>query len=123
MMLFSIGYQGRKITKIIGILQAKRVRYLLDVRSKPRSRNPVYNGARVAAALAGAGIEYIWRGDTLGGMADIDESAISDLAGLIRSAGDNYCLMCMERDPDQCHRSFEIARRLKKYRVEVEHIL
>lgn len=32
------------------------------------------------------------------------------------------CLMCMEAEPDSCHRKNDIAKRLKKYSVPVNHI-
>jgi hypothetical protein len=33
------------------------------------------------------------------------------------------CIMCMEANPDHCHRKTEIARRLAETGVQVDHIL
>jgi len=71
--------------------------------------------------LPAAGIQYMWAGKTLGGFSEIDEADIRKLASWKKER--IACLMCMEADPDRCHRKNEIARRLKNYGVSVDHIL
>lgn len=38
------------------------------------------------------------------------------------SGGRRACLMCMEADPDQCHRKHTIASRLKHHGILVTHL-
>lgn len=121
-MLYSIGYQNLKdVEALKNILQAKGVRILVDVRSKPYSRwKPIFNKKNLAAELQAAGIAYNWKGDRLGGFSKISETDIAGLAGW--QQGKIVCLMCMEADHNKCHRHYEIAKRLKKYGVMVEHL-
>jgi hypothetical protein len=73
------------------------------------------------SSLPAAGIQYKWTGDTLCGFSEIDEADIKKLASWHKDKV--ACLMCMEADPDRCHRKTEIAKRLKKYGVPVDHII
>ena len=120
-MLFSMGYQGRKFDEFIRALKSNGVKILVDVRSKPSSRIASYRYEALKKRMAREGFQYIWWGEHLGGMTSIRERAIKTLADW--QGGKVACLMCMERDPDQCHRSYEIARRLEKYDVTVTHIV
>jgi ATP-dependent DNA helicase RecQ len=117
-MLFSIGYQNIKSTdELYQILKGHGMTHILDVRSRPYSRKKAFNRNRLKEIK---GIKYMWIGDRLGGFSEIDEKSIQDLAVMQR--GIVGCLMCLEADPDQCHRKNEIAERLKKYGVNVTHI-
>jgi ATP-dependent DNA helicase RecQ len=118
--IYSIGYQKLDQQTLIEILKARQVEVLVDVRSRPYGRNPVFNRNSMERWLPAAGIGYLWKGDILGGFAPIEEEAIEWLAdyGCERSV----CIMCMEADPDKCHRKMEIGRRLEAYGVSVEHI-
>ena len=121
-MIYTIGYQnlqtGEQLAKI---LQKNGITHLLDVRSRPYSRKPAFNKNRLEKVLPANGIEYRWLGDKLGGFSAIEEKHIKVLAHWSRDR--TGCLMCMEADPDKCHRKTEIARRLKEYCVIVDHIL
>lgn len=120
-MLYSIGYQNLKnIETLQNILQEKGINILLDVRSRPYGRKSSFNKKNLETFLPVVGIEYSWTGITLGGFSKIDEDDIKKLAKWQK--GKIACLMCMEADPDRCHRNNEIARRLKKYGVQVNHI-
>jgi len=120
-MLYSIGYQNLKnIEKLQEILFEKGIKILLDVRSRPYGRKSSFNKKILETSLPVAGIEYNWAGKTLGGFSEIDEDDIKKLA--VWQNDRIACLMCMEADPDHCHRKNEIARRLKKYGVSVNHI-
>ena len=79
-MLYSIGYQNKNIDDIISILKAFKINYLLDVRSKPYSRKPQFNQPALKKSIEDAGISYIWAGRTLGGMKDIKDKDIKQLA-------------------------------------------
>ena len=120
-MLYSIGYQNLKnIETLQDILQEKGIKILLDVRSRPYSRKGSFNKKVLEYFLPAVGIEYNWVGEILGGFSEIDEDDIKKL--VTWQKGRIACLMCMEADPDFCHRKNEIARRLKKYGVSVSHI-
>lgn len=69
--------------------------------------------------LPEAGVNYLWKGDILGGFTAIPDSAIEWLAGFGRDR--TVCIMCMEADPEQCHRKTVIARRLADLDFVVEH--
>ena len=120
-MLYSIGYQNLKnIETLQDILQEKGIKILLDVRSRPYGRKSSFNKNMLETSLPAAGIDYHWAGKTLGGFSEIKEDNIKKLAEWQKDK--IACLMCMEADPDRCHRKNEIARRLKKYGLSVNHI-
>jgi uncharacterized protein (DUF488 family) len=110
----------QNIETLLNILQEKGINILLDVRSRPYGRKSSFNKNNLETFLPVAGIEYIWAGNALCGFSEIHEVDIKKLA--VRVKGRMACLMCMEADPDRCHRKNEIARRLKKYGVQVNHI-
>ena len=119
-MIYSIGYQKLDQKRLIEILKAHLVEVLVDVRSRPYGRNPVFNRNAMERWLPAAGIGYQWKGDILGGFAPIEEEAIKWLADFARERV--VCIMCMEADPDKCHRKTEIGRRVEAYGVSMEHI-
>ncbi len=121
-MLYSIGYQKLKsVEDLIKELQARDIKFLVDVRSKPYGRKFAFNRKALEAALPGYGIRYQWCGENLGGFARIKDSAIAALSTWQHDRC--ACLMCMEADPRDCHRHYEIAERLKKLGIPVGHIL
>lgn len=121
-MLYSIGYQGLDSPRVIApILQKLGVSLLLDVRSKPYSSNGMWNLPMVTRIMNQHGIEYKWAGQRLGGFAEISESDILYLAEQQKAR--TICLMCMEHYPKDCHRHYEIAKRLYSYGINVEHVL
>lgn len=120
-MLYSIGYQGIEVATLIEALKTRDITILVDVRSKPFSRKPGFSKKVLKEALEKAGIDYRWLGEALGGFADILEEDIRGLARWQKKY--SACLMCFERDPKTCHRDYEIAERLAKYDVSVEHII
>lgn len=94
----------------------------MDVRSKPYSRwKKEFNKAALDKQFDGSGIEYIWKGDMLGGLVEIGDVAIKWLAGF--GKGRTVCIMCIERDPANCHRSLEIGRRFTAYGFEIDHLV
>ena len=121
-MLYSIGYEGMKsVSLLVEKLKRKQITTLIDVRSKPFSRKPGFSKTALKTALEKAGLFYKWLGKDLGGFRKIDEEHIRALA--LWQKERKACLMCLERNPAECHRDYVIAKRLKKYDVEVHHIL
>ena len=119
-MIYSIGYQKLGQKTLIEILKGHQVEVLVDVRSKPYGRIPVYNRNAMERWLPAAGISYLWKGDILGGFAPIEDEAIRWLADFGRER--TVCIMCMEADPEKCHRKTEIGRRIEAYGDRVEHL-
>ena len=97
-MIYSLGYQELDPKSLIEIIKAHRVEVLVDVRSRPYGRLPVFNRNAMERWLSAAGISYLWKGDILGGFAPIEEEAIRWLADFGRNQV--VCIMCMEADPD-----------------------
>lgn len=139
-LLTSIGYGDRPWSEFIERLQRHNVRFLIDVRSQPRSRQPEFNAETLELLLSKVGIRYVFMGDTLGGKPDdpccyvdgkIDyarceqRSAFQTGMSRLRSAmagGHRVALMCSELDPERCHRSKLIGQALQKDGIELTHI-
>ena len=124
--LFTIGYEGADVARVIDALRAAGVTTLLDVRDAPISRKPGFSKRALEAALAAAGIAYVhlrWLGNPkpgreAGRAGDIPTyhriyfarlatpEAQAQLAEADAIAGKgSACLLCYERDPALCHRT------------------
>jgi len=80
----------------------------------------VYYKENLEISLPNAGIDYNWAEKTLGGFSKIDEGDIKELAAWQKDRV--ACSMCMQADPYRCHRKTDLAKRLKKYGISVNHI-
>ncbi|MEW6115649.1 MAG: DUF488 domain-containing protein [Nitrospirota bacterium] len=118
-MIYSIGYQKRKLSEIVSVMEEKDIDLLVDVRSVPYSRKPEFNRNRLQEAL---GSRYEWMGEVLGGKkGPAKEIGIKKLL-FLHGQGRRLLLMCMEHHPCDCHRLYDISRRLAKRGVEVVHL-
>ncbi len=141
-MIYTIGHSKHPIDRFIALLQQHGIDALADVRSTPFSRfNPQFNKEKLTAALAAAGIRYVFLGEELGARSKdpscYDESgrvsyaklASTDLfrrglERLLTGVRDHrIAIMCAEREPLDCHRTILVARELEKAGVPVTHIL
>ena len=127
------------------MLRAAGVARLVDVRAIPRSRRwPQYDGEALKRSLAAEGIEYAWRGDTLGGFRKpLAGSPNVALDGAFRGFADHMAspgfaraidellegarrattaIMCAEKLPADCHRSL-IADYVLARGVDVVHLV
>ncbi len=139
-LLTSIGYGDRSWASFLERLRRHDIRFLIDVRSQPRSRQPEFNRESLQVLLKQAGIRYIFMGDMLGGKPN-DPSCYVDgkvdyarceqrpafQSGLDRlqaafAGGHRVALMCSELDPQRCHRSKLIGQALMKKGTELTHI-
>ena len=140
--IFSIGHGTRTIESFISLLQKFDISYVIDVRTKPRSRfNPQYNKDRFAAFLREYGIRYVFMGDNLGGIpkdpscydqegkVDYEKVKTKDffLDGIERiqtaySKNIRVACVCSEISPCDCHRSKLIGEVLKERNVPILHI-
>jgi uncharacterized protein (DUF488 family) len=126
MRVFTIGYEGSTVPDFISALQKAGVERVIDVRALPLSRRPGFSKSPLRAALEEAGIEYVHlkalgtpaegraaarahRDEDLrriyAGQLELPE-AIAQSAQMLELARERAsALMCMEREPEHCHRT------------------
>lgn len=140
--LFTVGYESMEIENFVAKLLQNGVRTLIDVREKPISRKKGFAKTALSGALESVGIKYIHTrelgspGDARKGLhennnwVEFSEKYIQHLAGqrdiLVELSTTIkkglFCLMCFERDFNQCHRSL-LAKELQKLsNIEVIHL-
>jgi len=144
-LISTIGHSTHPIEEFIGILKARGIRQLIDVRTIPRSRhNPQFNRENLPASLEASDIRYqhmpglgglrrarpdsrntAWRNASFRGFADYMqtpefETNLDDLIGLAREQPS--AIMCAEAVPWRCHRSL-IADALVARGITVEEII
>jgi uncharacterized protein (DUF488 family) len=140
--LYSIGHGARKKVEFLQLLKRYEIQCLVDVRSKPYSRfHPQYNREALKNFLASHRIDYIFMGDKLGGRPSdpscydteghVNYRAIMGKAffkegiaelktiyeGDLRTA-----IMCSERKPSECHRTWLIGKALEAENFDIMHI-
>lgn len=126
--LFTIGYEQTPAKAVLDELQAAGVKLLVDVRAVAASRRPGFSKTQLAAGLDERGIGYLHlRG--LGTPKQGREAArdgdfkalhkiyqahlktpqakeeMDELSSLVMKAGP-VCILCYERDHNQCHRQW-----------------
>jgi len=110
--IFNIGYEKHTIQTLIKRLRRYKISVLVDLRSRPYSRNPDFIKQRLQQELANYGIKYLWRGKGLGGFGVSRKKwreSLKEIAELAQK--EKVCLMCMEANINQCHRK-ELAEML-----------
>ena len=118
---------------------------LVDIRAVAASRRPGFSKRQLAASLDEAGIAYIHlqklgtpaQGRQAARAGDFEalwriydkhiktpeaQAALGELLALIKS-GKRVCLLCYERDPNECHRSRIAALVKKRTRVKVDDLI
>ena len=127
--VFTIGYERRTPDELVHELTAAGVTLLADVRELPLSRRRGFSKTALARVLGEAGIEYvheralgnpkpnrdIWKGGDAdagraGYRAHLAASAgasVDALAGRVAEGG--VCLLCVEHDAADCHRTLLAA--------------
>lgn len=137
----TIGHSNHDIDAFIALLRLQGVTAIADVRSQPVSRRfPQFDKKALQASLAAAGIRYVFLGEGLGarprdpacyvkGRADFDRirasAAFAEALARLRRGAEEYriCLMCAEREPADCHRTWLVAQTLHETGAVVTHIL
>ena len=143
--LFTIGYQQAKPDAVLGELKRAKIDLLVDIRAVAASRRPGFSKRQLAASLDQAGIAYIHlqklgtpaQGRQAARAGDFEalwriydkhiktpeaQAALGELLALIKS-GKRVCLLCYERDPNECHRSRIAALVKKRTRVKVDDLI
>jgi uncharacterized protein (DUF488 family) len=139
--IHTIGHSNHEIEAFVALLQQHGVTAIADVRSTPASRRfPQFDRKSLQASLEASGIRYVFLGDGLGarprdpacyvqGTAEFDKIRSTDnfaeALARLRHGAQTYhiCLMCAERDPADCHRTWLVAQTLHDAGATVTHIL
>jgi uncharacterized protein (DUF488 family) len=142
--LYTLGYSGFTPESYAATLRTAKVDVLIDVRRKPVSRKKGFSKNGLAAFLKSQGIEYrhlpelgmpetlleerregMELGDYLGSFARYLETCDEMLDELLKSCQEKACcLMCLEKQPAECHRSV-IAKELRARangRLKIVHL-
>jgi uncharacterized protein (DUF488 family) len=134
-MIYTIGYQGLPVERFRQIIEEKNIDIVIDVRSKPSGRAYQYNRKALEKMFLDIAPKMYWyKGDILGGFAPIHESAIEWLTGCDHNMGIkwegtdtgdirfNYLILCYEANPCECHRHYELGKRLLKRGIDIIHL-
>jgi uncharacterized protein (DUF488 family) len=139
----TIGYEGGTIDAFLRALREAGVELVLDIRAAPVSRKKGFSKNQLAAHLAEAGIGYrhlrglgtpkrgrdAARGGDLGKFERIflehmeEPEALLDLGEAIALAESQpVCLLCLERDPEHCHRMIVANRMVEQTGQKLRHL-
>ena len=139
----TIGYEGGTVDAFIRALKQACIELVLDIRAAPVSRKKGFSKNQLAAHLSEAGIGYrhlrglgtpkrgreaARAGDVEGFerifFAHMDEpEALLDLGEAIALAqAQPVCLLCLERDPERCHRLIVGYRMVKETGQKLRHL-
>lgn len=124
--VLTVGYESTTPERLIAALKAAGTQVLVDVRALANSRKPGFAKGALSAALEGAGIGYLHLralgtpaegrvAARSGRPAEMRRIFTSHLAGTEAQAAlanlsdlarrQRVCLLCLEADPRQCHRT------------------
>jgi uncharacterized protein (DUF488 family) len=139
----TIGYEGGTVDAFVRALKRARVELVLDIRAAPVSRKKGFSKNQLAAHLFEAGIGYrhlrglgtpkrgrdAARGGDLESFERIflehmeEPEALLDLGEAIALAeAQQICLLCLERDPEHCHRMIVANRMVEQTGQELRHL-
>jgi uncharacterized protein (DUF488 family) len=139
----TIGYEGGTVASLIRALKDAGVELVLDIRAAPVSRKKGFSKNQLAAHLADAGIGYRHlrglgtpkRGREAARARDVESferiflehmeepEALLDLGEAIALAkAQPVCLLCLERDPEYCHRSIVGNRMVAETSQKLRHL-
>ncbi len=140
---FTIGHSNHSIENFLRLLEKYKINLLIDVRSFPYSKFvSQFNKENLKYFLKEKKINYLYLGNKLGGKyKDINllfpdgtpnykkvmqslkyNTGLKKVIDLINK-GNNVALMCLEKNPIDCHRFNLISRSLEIRGVKVLHIM
>ncbi len=132
MELFTIGYEGRTIERVLETLSEAGIEMLIDVRQLPLSRKSGFSKNALAANVQNSGMSYVhisalgcpkvirdayrsdhdWEKYTRDFLAYLSTQDAA-IAALEEHVSDyRCCLLCFEADPLRCHRTY-VAERVR----------
>jgi len=138
--IYTIGYASFSIGDFIDTLRNHDITVVADVRSAPYSRyKPEFIKEKLSRALTEWNIKYLFLGNHVGARVEDPGCYVNGKLryGLLKES-DNFrkgidrilngmkderiALMCAEKDPVNCHRTFLVCRTLRAYPIEIFHI-
>jgi uncharacterized protein (DUF488 family) len=141
--IFTIGYQDYSLLGLVNILKEQGIDTLVDVRYDAYSKRPEFCKGRLRSAIEEAGMEYIHRPE-LGTPTQLRKKITNAGSGqevfrlyFERISKVNYryveavaelasprklVLMCMEKEPERCHRKILADFLSRKFGFEVVHL-
>jgi uncharacterized protein (DUF488 family) len=141
--LYTVGYEGAELADFLATLGKLGIRQIIDIRELPLSRKRGFSKNILADALRQVGIEYLHfkeLGDPKPGR---DAARAGDYAGFRKiyhqhlkkteaqealaaaakaAARRISCLLCFERDPENCHRTIVSNALSQNWEFNVSHI-
>ena len=138
--VLTIGHSTHTLEGFLALLRQHDVTAVADVRSAPYSRfNPQFNRDVLASVLDVEGVRYVYLGNELGGRSG-DPECYKD--GRIRyervrrtksfrnglgrvvdgAARHRIALMCVEKEPLDCHRTLMVSLALDEKGIGIAHI-
>ena len=139
--LFTVGHSNLSIEDFIDLLREYRVNAIADVRSHPYSGYlPHFNRDLLKLELLKAKIKYVFLGEQLGArpkdlscyingkavykkIADSDSFKVGIERILTGVNTYSIALMCSEKDPLSCHRTILICKHLRRFEIDIAHII
>jgi DNA-binding CsgD family transcriptional regulator len=139
-LVFTIGYEKRKIDGFVKILKGNGVDILIDLRANGHSRKPGFSNGTLKKTLEKNGIDYLAMKE-LGSPKELREGLKEKGHGWFFTEYRKYlnnevgevdklekiakysrgCLMCFELEPRDCHRSI-VASKLEDRGFEIAHL-
>jgi len=128
--IYTLGTSRRTEEDFVEILLYYDIYILIDVRSFPKSKIPIFTRENLEKLLQKENINYIFMGKELGGFRKGGYEAYTttkefingiEMLEDIASKGTSV-IICAEKFPWKCHRRW-IARELHKRGWQVEHII
>ncbi len=141
--IHTLGYEGANIDGFIKELRANDIACLIDVRAAPYSRKPDFTKPALRTRLESAEIDYqhlaalgnpkAGRDAAISGEVETyikifrnhlnGDAAQTALAAVVRLTRERRaCLMCLEANPEHCHRSLIADRLAQDYGLAVRHL-
>jgi len=128
--IYTLGTDRRSEEDFTEILFAYSIQSLIDVRSFPRSKIPIFSKENLEDLLEREGIDYHFLGKELGGFRKggytsyIITDEFNKGIDLIESIAlyKMSVIICAEKLPWKCHRKW-ISRELHKRNWEIDHII
>lgn len=134
--LFTIGYEGKTVEKLLSALVYWEISVLIDVRHTAWSRKPGFSKSQLSMALENAGVQYVhlpqfgsppqlrqrlYESEDWDKFAEVYCAYLASLDGAVEKAlspyqGKKVCFLCMEADAKRCHRSI-LAEELRKREI------
>jgi uncharacterized protein (DUF488 family) len=139
----TIGYAGTSIAAFIRTLRQAGIELVLDIRAAPVSRKKGFSKHQLAAHLSAAGIAYRHlrglgtpkRGRDAAQAGDRksferiflehigEPEALLDLGEAVGlAAAQPVCLLCLEREPEHCHRLIVANRMAEQTHQNIRHL-